>query len=110
MNPNQQPDPDEGRSDRPESRQEEFRLKLHRQLKRRRKAERDKQRPFSGLSVFGVVGWSVAVPTLIGIAIGVWIDTNWPSQYSWTLMCLFAGVALGCLNAWVWIDMTNRGE
>lgn len=110
MSPNHPPDPHERHRDCPASRQEEFRLKLHRQLKRRRRAEQDKQRPFSGLSVFGVVGWSVAVPTLIGIAIGVWIDTNWPSQYSWTLMFLFAGVALGCLNAWIWIDMTNRGE
>jgi len=110
VSPNNQPDPRDRRRDQHESRQEEFQLRLHRQLKRRRKAERDKKRPFSGLSVLGVVGWSVAVPTLIGIAIGVWIDANWPSQYSWTLMFLFAGVALGCLNAWIWIDMTNRGK
>jgi ATP synthase protein I len=104
------PDPNERRRDPPPPPQEEFRLRLHRQLQRRRRAQREKQRPFYGLSVFGVVGWSVAIPTLLGIAIGVWIDRNWPSQYSWTLMFLFAGVALGCLNAWVWIDMTNRGE
>jgi len=56
-----------------------------------------------GLGVFGVVGWSVAIPTLIGVAIGLWIDKNWPSQYSWTLTLLIGGVMLGCLNAWYWV-------
>ena len=27
-----------------------------------------------GLSVFGIVGWSVVIPTLIGTAVGLWID------------------------------------
>ncbi|MDT8272544.1 MAG: AtpZ/AtpI family protein [Desulfomonilia bacterium] len=57
-----------------------------------------------GFGMFGVVGWSVAIPTLIGIAIGVWIDRTWPSQFSWTLMLLIAGLMLGCLNAWYWVQ------
>ena len=36
-----------------------------------------------GLGMFGIVGWSVAIPTLIGIAVGLWIDRTWPSRYSW---------------------------
>jgi len=53
--------------------------------------------------MFGVVGWSVAIPTLIGTALGIWIDNNWPSQFSWTLMLLIGGVMVGCLNAWYWV-------
>ncbi len=56
-----------------------------------------------GLGVFGVVGWSVAIPTLIGTAIGLWIDRTWPSRFSWTLMLLILGSSLGCLNAWYWV-------
>lgn len=56
-----------------------------------------------GLGMFGVVGWSVAIPTLIGVAIGVWIDRSWPSQFSWTLMLLFGGLIAGCMNAWYWV-------
>ncbi|HOJ13299.1 MAG TPA: AtpZ/AtpI family protein [Deltaproteobacteria bacterium] len=56
-----------------------------------------------GLGMFGVVGWSVAIPTLIGVAIGLWIDQRWPSQYSWALMLLILGVMVGCLNAWYWV-------
>ncbi len=61
-----------------------------------------------GLGMFGLVGWSVAVPTLIGIAVGLWIDRTAPSPYSWTLMFLFLGVLVGCINAWYWVTREGR--
>ncbi|PKN76314.1 MAG: ATPase F0F1, partial [Deltaproteobacteria bacterium HGW-Deltaproteobacteria-1] len=51
-----------------------------------------------GLGMFGIVGWAVAIPTLVGIALGLWIDRTWPSPYSWALMLLIAGVIVGCIN------------
>lgn len=63
-----------------------------------------------GLGMFGVVGWSVAVPTLAGIALGIWVDARWPSRFSWTLMLLFAGLALGCLNAWNWLQRERQAD
>ncbi|GAB4334572.1 MAG: AtpZ/AtpI family protein [Candidatus Abyssubacteria bacterium] len=63
-----------------------------------------------GLGMFGLVGWSVAIPTLIGIAVGVWLDEAYPSRYSWTLMGLVIGVILGCLNAWFWVKRESRRE
>lgn len=56
-----------------------------------------------GMGMFGVVGWSVATPTLLGVVVGLWIDRHWPSRFSWTLMLLFIGVVLGCFNAWYWL-------
>jgi len=56
-----------------------------------------------GLGMIGVVGWSVAIPTLIGTALGLWIDRTMPSRFSWTLMFLILGVTLGALNAWHWV-------
>lgn len=56
-----------------------------------------------GLGMIGIVGWSVAIPTLIGIALGLWIDRTWPSPYSWALMFLIIGVVLGCINAAYWV-------
>jgi len=56
-----------------------------------------------GLGMAGVVGWSIAIPTLIGTAIGLWIDRTWPSRFSWVLMLLILGVALGSFNAGYWI-------
>lgn len=57
-----------------------------------------------GLGTFGLVGWSVALPTLIGLALGLWLDTNYPQGFSWTLTLLFAGIIVGCLNAWYWVS------
>lgn len=61
------------------------------------------------LSLFGVVGWSVTVPTLAGVALGIWIDRVWPSRFSWTLTCLFIGLTVGCLNAWAHIKNDPKG-
>jgi ATP synthase protein I len=61
-----------------------------------------------GLGMFGLVGWSVAIPTLAGIALGLWIDGTWPSHVSWTLTLLFVGMVLGCLNAWRWLKREGR--
>lgn len=110
MTSDHDPNPQEQRREQQRSRQREFQLRIRRKLSRHQKAQREKNELFFGLGVFGVVGWSVAIPTLIGIAIGVWIDTTWPSPYSWTLMLLFLGVILGCLNAWFWVESTHRGD
>jgi len=61
-----------------------------------------------GLGMFGLVGWSVAIPTLVGIALGVWIDLKWSSRYSWTLMLLVIGIITGCLNAWFWVSRERK--
>jgi ATP synthase protein I len=63
---------------------------------------------WAGLGLFGMVGWSVIIPTLLGIALGIWIDKRFPSPYSWTLMLLFVSVVLGCWNAWYWIQKEQR--
>lgn len=75
--------------------------KAERKLKARRDAARG---VWFGLGMFGIVGWSVAVPTLAFLALGIWIDRRWPSQYSWTLMLLVLGALIGCANAWYWIS------
>ena len=71
-----------------------------RMLRARREGDRG---IWFSLGMFGLVGWSVAIPTLLGLALGVWIDRLVQSRYSWTLMGLFAGIVLGCLNAWYWV-------
>lgn len=72
---------------------------------RKLKAERDaKIEVWYGLGLFGVVGWAVVLPTLLGVLLGVWIDLNWPSSRSWTIMLLVGGLGFGCLNAWLWLN------
>jgi len=61
---------------------EEVGRKAQRKLRARREEERN---VWFWLGMFGLVGWSVAIPTLIGIAVGLWIDRRWPGPASWTL-------------------------
>ena len=66
-----------------------------------------------GLGMMGLIGWSVAVPTLLGIALGLWLDQYHSGKHPWTLALLVAGLAMGCLNAWRWVakeDKAMRNE
>lgn len=70
---------------------------------RKLKARRSTQGVWFGLGMMGLIGWSVVVPTLLGAALGVWLDQKYPGGRSWTLALLVAGLALGCINAWLWV-------
>jgi ATP synthase protein I len=84
---------------------------VQRKEARKQKARREGEHGLAfGLGLFGLVGWSVAVPTLIGVALGVWIDRRSGGPYSWTLMLLVVGVALGCVNAWYWVRKEMRRD
>ncbi len=63
---------------------------------------------WSGLGMMGMVGWSVSVPTLLGAALGIWLDNNYPGGRSWTLALLALGLGLGCFNAWHWVAKEYR--
>lgn len=52
------------------------------------------------ISILGVIGWSVVIPSLCGVAIGIWIDRRWPARISWTVTLLLVGLAIGCVSAW----------
>ncbi len=84
--------------------------KAQRKLKARRDAAHG---VWFGLGMMGLIGWSVAVPTLLGAALGLWLDDRHPGTHSWTLALLVAGLTIGCLNAWHWVakeDQAMRDE
>jgi len=57
-----------------------------------------------GLGMMGLIGWSIAIPTLLGAALGLWLDKQHYSDRSWTLALLVTGLTIGCLNAWLWVS------
>ena len=70
---------------------------------RKLRARRHPANVWFGLGMTGLVGWSVAVPTLLGAALGLWLDGHHPGAHSWTLALLVGGMTLGCGNAWYWV-------
>ena len=69
-------------------------------LRSRREGRPNIQR---GLGTSGIVGWSIAVPTLLGVALGVWLDGRFGADFSWTLTMLAVGLLVGCVTAWYWV-------
>ncbi|MGO2236591.1 F0F1 ATP synthase subunit [Marinomonas sp. UCMA 3892] len=76
---------------------------------RKLKAQRHVTRTvWSGLGMMGLVGWSIAIPTVLGAALGIWLDSAYPSDRSWTLALLVVGLCLGCFNAWHWVQKEDK--
>ena len=84
--------------------------KARRKMEARREGDRG---VWFGLGMFGLVGWSVTVPTLLGVGIGMFLDarlTGGPGTVSWTLTGLVVGIAVGCANAWYWVRRESDSE
>lgn len=80
-------------------------VKATRKLQARRRVTRT---IWFGLGMMGLIGWSVAIPTLLGAVLGRWLDNHYRGPHSWTLMLLVIGLIIGCLNAWHWVAKEDR--
>jgi ATP synthase protein I len=87
----------------------EFSKAIAEKEKRKQKALQENSGSiWSGLGMFGMVGWSVAVPTLAGAALGIWLDKKNHQSFSWTLSFLVLGLISGIAIAWSWINKENQ--
>jgi ATP synthase protein I len=84
------------------------------QENRKLKARLTRAHVWSGLGMLGLIGWSVCLPTLLGMWLGTWLDKRHAGAHSWTLLLLVAGLCVGCANAWHWIakeqSAIHRGQ
>lgn len=80
------------------------------QRARRMQAARDNPgpSPLRGIGTFGMIGWSVAVPTVGGTFLGLWLDRVAPQDFSWTIALILGGVAVGIMLAWNWVSKEGR--
>jgi ATP synthase protein I len=60
--------------------------------------------PLRGIGTFGMIGWSIVVPTVGGAFLGLWLDRRVPQNFSWTLALILGGVVLGGFIAAAWIS------
>jgi ATP synthase protein I len=55
------------------------------------------------LGMIGTVGWMVALPVIVGILLGVWLEDLIPGRFPWILVLMLAGLATGMITAWIWL-------
>jgi ATP synthase protein I len=83
--------------------EERFKRQVVAQERRKLRARRQRSALWAGFGMLGIVGWSVGMPTLLGAVLGMWLDRHHPATRSWTVSLLFAGLVVGCFNAWRWL-------
>jgi ATP synthase protein I len=82
---------------------------IDRKAKRKLKAQRHSgTSAWFGLGMMGLIGWSIALPTILGAALGIWLDKHYSVQHSWTLALIVAGLTLGCFTAWNWLTKEDK--
>ncbi|MBO8142472.1 MAG: AtpZ/AtpI family protein [Firmicutes bacterium] len=105
------PPPEKGGRDALRRDRERFRREVASQEARQRRFRREGVKGFwFGLASFGMVGWSIAVPTLLGVALGLWLDARLGGGTRYTLSLLVAGIVLGGLNVWRWLRLQEEAE
>jgi ATP synthase protein I len=85
-------------------------IALHKSQRRERARRRGTDNIWSWMGMFGLVGWTVAVPTLLGLALGVFLDNRIDSSVSFTITFLVVGVATGAAMAWYWVRRESQGD
>ncbi len=86
-----------------------FSKQVEKKAQRKLKAQHnDNKSVWFGLGMMGIVGWTIAIPTLGGAALGIWLDKNHSTTFSWTLTLLISGLLVGCLTAWHWISKEHK--
>lgn len=103
-------DDDDARSDDPDEERAEAlrRAVLHKSMRRQRARQRSDESIWSWMASFGLVGWTVVVPTVVGLAIGRFIDGRTDSTISFTITLLLVGAVVGVAVAWHWVRTESQ--
>jgi ATP synthase protein I len=58
------------------------------------------------LGQIGILGWTIVVPTLIGVFVGRWIDRALGTGILFSAALIMAGAVIGLWSAWRWMHST----
>lgn len=92
------------------SAEEKLLEKIEKDCTKKIKSQEEGSQIMFGLGLFGIVGWSITIPTVLGVALGVFLDKKFTQSFSWTITLLFAGIILGSFNAWRWIKEKTEDD
>ena len=55
------------------------------------------------LAQIGILGWTIVLPTLLGVFLGRWVDRTLGTGIFWTGPLMLLGLGAGCWTAWQWM-------
>lgn len=71
-----------------------------RERERRRWEEEGERSVWQNLAMLGALGWLIVIPTLVGLAVGRWLDRTFETGITLTAAGIFLGVCAGGVLAW----------
>jgi ATP synthase protein I len=80
-----------------------FEKELATKIKRRAK-EKSVEGTLFSFALFGIVGWSIAIPAILFALLGRFIDAKAGGGYTFTLPLIVLGIVAGSFNAWRFIS------
>lgn len=85
--------------------EDELRRKVERQARRMRQADRERPTLLAQTVYVGTLGLLFVLPMVVGAYLGLWLDER-TAGYSlhWTLCLLTAGVIVGAINVYLFIQ------
>lgn len=86
------------------------RIVLRKSVRRERARRRGDDSILAWLGTFGMVGWTVVVPTLAGLAFGIFLDARLDASVSFTITFLLLGAAAGVSMAWYWVRQESQED
>ena len=83
------------------TRKEVFAREVRRRREQHDKHVRDGDSSFwQSVGMMGTIGWSVAVPTVLGVLLGRWLDGRLDSAHVFMVFFMLVGLVTGCVTAW----------
>lgn len=64
----------------------------------------------SRLGQIGILGWAIVLPTLMGLALGRWLDRTFGTRVFFSAPLLMIGAAVGFWSAWKWMHRQQRNH
>ncbi len=80
-------------------------------LQRKRRAELEPEPSLgSRLAQIGILGWTIVLPTLLGLVVGHWLDRHFATRVFFSAPLLMVGAAIGLWSAWKWMHRQTRQD
>ena len=76
--------------------------------RRKRGLKQRKRSVWMGMGMFGLIGSSIALPPLVGLFLGLWLDGRTETNFSWAFALMAGGLTLGLVNVWGWMQKAAK--